>query len=173
MDSKNKTKSYVLTALFAGMIFFVTAYALHIPTPATGGYIHLGDAFVYLAASILPAPLAVAAAGIGEALSDIMTGGAAYALPTFIIKSLMAMCFSPAGNKIISKRNITASVAAGVICIAGYYVTEAVLYHSLITPAIEIPANLVQASASAVIYLLIGKAFDKINVKSRIARDYF
>ena len=173
MESQRQTKTYVLTALFAGLIFFVTAYALHIPTPATGGYIHLGDAFVYLAASILPAPLAVAAAGIGEALSDIMTGGAAYALPTFIIKSLMALCFSSAGSRIISKRNITASVAAGAICVAGYYVTEAIMYHSFITPAVEIPANLVQASASAVIYLFIGKAFDKINVKSRIARDYF
>jgi uncharacterized repeat protein (TIGR04002 family) len=173
MENKSKTKDYVLTALFAGLIFFVTAYALHIPTPATGGYIHLGDAFVYLAASILPMPLAVAAGGIGEALSDIMTGGAVYALPTFIIKSLMAMCFSPSGKTVISKRNTAAAAAAGLICAAGYYVTEALIYRSFISPAVEIPANLVQAGASMAIYLLIGKAFDKLNVKSKIARDYF
>lgn len=169
MKKQSSLRLGVITALFGALIFVVTAYILHIPTPATGGYIHLGDAFVYLAASVLPAPYAVAAAGIGEALSDALTGSIMYAVPTLLIKSAMALCFTSAGEKIVTKRNAVASVAAGVICVAGYYLTEVILYHNFASPLVEIPANLVQASASAVIYLLAGKALDRSRLKNSMA----
>ncbi|MCY1714131.1 TIGR04002 family protein [Caproiciproducens galactitolivorans] len=170
MNTKQyNTKTYVLTALFAALIFLVTAYVLHIPTPATGGYIHLGDAVLYLAASILPTPLAVAAGGIGEAMSDAMTGSVVYAIPTFLIKSAMVLCFASAGKKIITKRNIAAAIFAGVICVGGYYLTESILYHSFVSPLVEIPANLIQAGSSAVIYILAGNALDRANLKNRIS----
>lgn len=165
------TKTYVMTALFAALIFLVTAYILHIPTPATGGYIHLGDSFLYLAASILPTPFAVVAGGIGEALSDALTGSVIYALPTLIIKSAMVLCFSSVGKKIVTKRNILAAVAAGVICIVGYYLTEAVIYQNFLSPLVEIPANLIQAGASAVIYLFVGNALDRLSMKERISAN--
>jgi uncharacterized repeat protein (TIGR04002 family) len=167
MKKQSSLRLGVLTALFAAMIFVVTAYILHIPTP-TGGYVHLGDAFVYLAASVLPMSYAVAAAGIGEVLSDLLTGGAAFALPTLLIKSLMAMCFASTGEKIITKRNSVASGLAGLICIGGYYLTEVFLSHSFSAPLIEIPANAIQAAASAVIYLLAGRALDRIKLKSSV-----
>jgi len=34
---------------------------------------------------------------------------------------------------------------------------------------VDIPANLIQASASAVIYVLIGNAFDRLNIRNRIS----
>ena len=166
---KNSLRLGVLAALFGALIFVVTAYVLHIPTPATGGYVHLGDAFVYLAASMLPAPYAVAAAGIGEALSDALTGSVAYALPTFLIKSAMALCFTSAGEKIISKRNAAASAAAGLICVGGYYLTEAFLLHSFASPLVEVPANAVQAAASAAVYLLLGRALDRAKLKAGVS----
>ncbi|HEX3018144.1 MAG TPA: TIGR04002 family protein [Caproicibacter sp.] len=169
MKKQSSLRLSVITALFGALIFVVTAYILHIPTPATGGYIHLGDAFVYLAASVLPAPYAIAAAGIGEALSDALTGSVMYAIPTLLIKSAMALCFTSAGEKIVTKRNAVASVAAGVICVVGYYLTEVILYHNFASPLVEIPANLVQASASAVIYLLAGKALDRSRLKNSMA----
>jgi uncharacterized repeat protein (TIGR04002 family) len=169
MKKKESAGLPVLTALFAALIFVVTAYLFHIPTPATGGYIHLGDAFLYLAASILPVPYAVAAGGIGEALSDALTGSAVYALPTLVIKSAMVLCFSSTAKTVISKRNLIASAAAGGICVAGYYLTEAVLLGGFAAPAAEIPGNLVQAAASAVIYILLGRAFDRLKLKDRLA----
>ena len=168
MNQNKATRLYVMTGLFAALIFLVTAYILHIPTPATGGYIHLGDAFVYLAASMLPTPFAVAAAAIGEGLSDALTGSIVYALPTILIKSAMVLCFSSVGKKIITKRNIGAAVLAGIICITGYYFTEVILYHNFLSPLVEIPANLIQAGASAAIYLIMGNAFDRMNIRSRL-----
>ena len=38
-----------------------------------GGYIHLGDALIYLAAVLLPAPYAMAAGAIGGGLADLLT----------------------------------------------------------------------------------------------------
>ncbi len=128
----------------------------------------MGDSFLYLAASLLPAPFAVAAGGIGEALSDLLTGGAVYAIPTIAIKCAMVLCFTSAGKKIVIKRNIAAAVFAGLICIAGYYFTEVILYRSLISPLVNIPANLIQAGSSAAIYLMIGNAFDRLNIRSRL-----
>lgn len=166
MQKSNGIRLSAMTGLFAALIFLVTAYLFHIPTPATGGYIHLGDAFVYLAASLLPLPYSVAAAGIGEGLSDILTGSVAYALPTLVIKAAMALCFTAKGKSVLARRNKLAVIPAGLICIGGYYVTEVFLLHSFAAPLAEIPANLVQAAASAVIYLLLGKAFDRIGVKN-------
>lgn len=169
MKKASSLRLGVVTALFGALIFIVTAYILHIPTPATGGYIHLGDAFVYLAASILPAPYAVAAAGIGEALSDALTGSIAYALPTLAIKAAMALCFTSAGEKIVTKRNAAAAVCAGLLCIGGYYLTEAVMLHSFAAPLAEIPANAVQAASSVGVYLLAGSALDRAKLKSNFA----
>lgn len=168
MKKQSSLRLGVITALFAALIFVVTAYIFHIPTPATGGYIHLGDAFIYLAASMLPLPYAVAAAGIGETLSDVLTGSIAYALPTLIIKSAMALCFSAAGGKIVTKRNAAACVFAGLICIGGYYLTEVFMLHSFAAPAVEIPANAVQAAASAAIFLLAGRALDRAKLKNSV-----
>jgi uncharacterized repeat protein (TIGR04002 family) len=169
MKNHQSFRTGVVAALFGALIFVVTAYIFHIPTPATGGYIHLGDAFVYLAASILPGPYAIAAAGIGEALSDALTGSIAYALPTFLIKAAMAMCFSSAGKTILSRRNSIACAAAGIICVAGYYVTEVILYRNFTSPLVEVPANAVQAAASAVVYLLLGKSLDRLHLKKSVA----
>ena len=57
----NKQLIYVvMAALFAAMITVFTAYVLRIP--AGNGYIHLGDSFIFLAASLLPLPYAIVAA---------------------------------------------------------------------------------------------------------------
>lgn len=170
MHQSHLKRLYLIAAaaLFTALIFLVTAYLLHIPVPATSGYVHLGDAFVYLAASLLPTPFAVAAGGMGEALSDALTGSVVYAIPTLLIKAAMALCFTAKARTILCKRNIMAVFAAGLICIAGYYLTETFLLHSFWAPVAEIPMNLLQAVASGAIYLAIGFAFDKAKIKDRL-----
>ncbi|CDG01693.1 ECF transporter S component [Clostridium chauvoei] len=59
MNNMDKTKRIVLTALFAAIICITTAFIFHIPTGMNGGYIHIGDAFIYIAASLLPTPYAI------------------------------------------------------------------------------------------------------------------
>ena len=61
----------VLSGLFIAIIFVLTAY-LHIPTAK--GYIHIGDAMIFLSASLLPTPYAIAVSAIGGALADALSG---------------------------------------------------------------------------------------------------
>lgn len=164
-----RTRLFAVTGLFLALIFLVTAYLLHIPVPATGGYIHLGDAILYLAASMLPMPFGIAAGGIGEALSDALTGSLIFALPTLIIKSCMVFCFTSKRATVLCKRNVVAVFLAGCICIGGYYLTEVVLFHNALAPLGEIPANVVQAAASGIIYVIIGAAFDRARMKNHLS----
>ena len=100
----------VLTALFAAAITIMTAYMLHIPIP-TGGYIHLGDALIYLAACLLPAPFAAAAAAIGAGLADLLTAPV-WVLPTLMIKAVIVLFFTSKGERLLCRRNIAAVVLA-------------------------------------------------------------
>ena len=118
MNTSNRTRNIVLTALFSALIC-VSIIFFHIPTGFNGGYIHLGDAFIYLTAVILPTPYAMIAAGIGGALSDGLTGGVLWILPTMIIKPMMVFCFSSKSDNIISKRNVLAVFLAGIIGVFG------------------------------------------------------
>ena len=54
MKRNNTLRYVVVAALFAALITIMTAYIGHIPVGVNGGYVHFGDALIYLAASILP-----------------------------------------------------------------------------------------------------------------------
>ena len=84
------TTRMVTTGLFAAMITVMTAYICHIPYGANGGYIHFGDALIYVAAVFLPRPYALAAAAIGGGLADLLTAPM-WAPATIIIKMLITL----------------------------------------------------------------------------------
>ena len=66
---KNRTTRRIcLTALMAAIIYVFTAY-IHVPSHT--GYTHVGDGFLDLAASLLPAPFAAAAGAIGAGLAAV------------------------------------------------------------------------------------------------------
>ncbi|PKM56774.1 MAG: hypothetical protein CVU98_09495 [Firmicutes bacterium HGW-Firmicutes-3] len=86
---KNTTKTLTYSGLMAALTFISTSI-LSFPSPFTGGYIHIGDALVLSCGVVLGKRNGALAAGIGSALADIYLGYASWALPTFIIKALMA-----------------------------------------------------------------------------------
>ncbi len=87
---KQKILKMVLTGMMTALVFIGTRF-IQIPTPATGGYIHLGDGFVLISGLLLGPLYGGLAAGIGSALADILSGYAAWAFPTFLIKGIMAV----------------------------------------------------------------------------------
>lgn len=172
-DRKNLIRNLVLTALFAAIIFAVTGYLPRIPIAGgAGGYIHLGDVFVYIAASILPVPYSLAAGAIGAALADAMTGYIIWAPMTLIVKALMAVMFTNKSPKIMPVRNIIAVIPAGIICVIGYYIFEVAITLSLTVPLVSVPFNLIQVGLSAVIYIVLAFALDKINIKKKLERGF-
>lgn len=83
----------VLQLTYSGLmaaLTFISTSILAFPVAFTNGYIHLGDGFVMSCGVILGKRNGALAAGIGSALADIYLGYASWAVPTFIIKALMA-----------------------------------------------------------------------------------
>ena len=93
----DKTTKMAAAGLFAAMITVMTAYICHIPYGVNGGYIHFGDALIYLAAVFLPRPYALAAAAIGGGAADLLTAPV-WAPATVIIKMLIVLLFSANGE---------------------------------------------------------------------------
>ena len=81
-------KKIVLTGLMTGLVFLATSI---IKIPTMNGYIHLGDGFIFISAIILGPFYGSFAAGVGSMLADLLSPYAQWALPTLIIKSLMAL----------------------------------------------------------------------------------
>ena len=154
-----KIKKLVLSGLFAAIICVTTMFP-HLPVGVNGGYVHIGDTFIYLAASFLSPAYAAAASAIGSGLADLFVAPV-YILPTVIIKALMALMFSAKENKMLCRRNVLATVFAGIICTVGYYIAEVVLASNFISPLISTLQGLVQPLASGIIYAVIASVIDK------------
>ena len=108
MKTNNRPAALItVTGLFAAMIALMTAYIFHIPYGANGGYIHFGDALIYIAAVLLPRPYALAAAAIGGGLADLMTAPM-WAPATILIKMLITLPFTSHSTKMLEMRNIIA-----------------------------------------------------------------
>lgn len=164
----NQLIRLILSALFAAMITVMTAFLFHIPIGVNGGYLHFGDALIYLAASILPAPYACAAAAVGAGLADIVSGVPIWAPFTLVIKACIALLFTSKKAKLLNKRNALALLGAWPITCVGYYIAEAMITGNWIVPAAGLPANTIQAAGSAVLFVLIALALDKMQFKSRL-----
>lgn len=156
---KNKKAIYntALASLFAALIAVFIAWFFHIPIKigANSAYLHFGDAFIFLAASLLPKPYALAAAGIGGGLGDLFCGGAEWIPFTVIIKMLTALCFTSKGDKMLSRRNIFAPIPALFITVGGYYIAEALIFSNWVSPVVSVWGNVVQIVGSAIIYYLL------------------
>ena len=157
MKNNKPIFNLVLAAFFAAIITVFTAFLFHIPIKigANTAYLHFGDAFMFFAASLLPTPYAVAAAGIGGGLADLLCGGAEWIPFTVIIKILVALIFTSKSKKILCKRNVLAIFTALLITVGGYYLAEALIFGNWVSPVLSIVGNVVQISGSAVLYILL------------------
>ena len=87
--SDQKVRKLAMGGVMAALVFVMT-YLPKVPVPVTGGYVHLGDGMIFLAAMLL-GPVGVAAAAVGSALSDLVGGYMTYIIPTFLIKGAIAL----------------------------------------------------------------------------------
>lgn len=161
----NKVSLMCMTSIFTALVFVVTAY-LHIPTG--NGYVHVGDGLIYLASCLLPLPYAMTVGAGGAFLADCFTGYAVWAPASVVIKALTTLLFSRKGNKIINLHNLLVLLPATVLCAGGYYLYEVILYGNFVTPLLGIPASITQAVASSIVFVVVGHAFDKTNIKFKI-----
>ena len=167
MPHKDNPHLMASTALFAAAITVMTAYMLHIPLP-TGGYIHLGDALIYLAACLLPVPYAAAAAAIGAGLADLLTAPM-WVLPTLVIKAVLVLFFTSKSECILCPRNWAAVVAAGLFSPAAYALANCVMAGTMTAFLPQFLGTLAQGIGSGALFLVIAPALDGMKLKTHLS----
>lgn len=166
---KQNTSKLTITALFAAMITLMTAYICHIPYGVNGGYIHFGDALIYIAAVLLPRPYAMAAAAVGGGLADLLTAPM-WAPATILIKLAIILPFTNKNSTLLCTRNVIAPFISAVLSAIGYYLAEGILFGSFLSPIASIAGSAVQSGGSAVIFIMLALVLDKAHIKPRTQR---
>lgn len=162
-----KVKNLAVAGVMAALITVMTAYVCHIPIGVNGGYVHFGDSLIYLAAVLLPRPYALAAAAIGGGLADLLTAPM-WAPATVIIKMILVVPFTAKTNKIVTLRNIFATVVGYLITGVGYFIAEYVIFGTGAVLLVSMWQNLIQSLGSAVFFVLFGLALDKAHFKMKV-----
>ena len=157
------TKKIVIASLMAALACVATMI-VKIPSPLHG-YINLGDCIVLVSAFLLSAGYGFAAAGIGSALADLLSGYVTYAPATFLIKGSMALIAFGCVRLLQKKLGKFASrliggILAEIFMVLGYFVFEGFLY-GFGPSLVNIPANCVQGAAGLIIGLLLVNLFEK------------
>ncbi|MBQ1205831.1 MAG: ECF transporter S component [Clostridia bacterium] len=163
----NKETKRLVTAALLAALTCVATMVIKVPSPLNG-YLNFGDCIVLLAGWMLSPALGFLSAGLGSALADVISGYVTYAMPTFIIKGLMAL-IAFYGFKLLNKRlgdvlsRIISGISAEITMILGYYLFEGFLY-GFIPSAVNIPANAVQGVAGLVLGVLLIKLFQRAKI---------
>ena len=170
ITNSDKTTKIILAGLMMAMIVVATML-LVIPSPFTTGYIHLGDAMIFLSVLVLGWRYGAIAAGVGSALADLLVGYAAWAPWTLVIKGIMGAVMGLFIMKAMQKPGrsilgvplyqLVGMILAGFEMVAGYYIAEGVIYGNFISAALGIPWNIVQFSVGTVIAMILAAALYK------------
>ena len=159
-----KVLNMVYAAVFAAMIFALTRF-IQIPVPGGAGYLHFGDAMIYIVASTLGGPWALLASALGAAIADLSSVFAVYAPISAIVKVLIALPFVFVNKK--SEKILTPlTIPSGVITVLGYFLGDLIVNKAYAVA--DIPMNIVQAVGSAIIFVVISAAFDAAKLKKKL-----
>ena len=151
MEKKINVKQLTLCGVLAALVF-VLSYFPKVPVPVTGGYVHLGDGAIFLAALLL-GPLGIPAAAIGSGLADLIGGYMLYVIPTVIIKGLVALVAWKLYRKGSWVSAVVAFVLAEAVMVLGYFVFECFTSGAPAAAAAILP-NVVQGVAGVVLGLI-------------------
>lgn len=165
-----KIKKIVFAAMFAALTCVATMI-IQIPSPMNG-YINMGDCIILLSAWLLGPIYSMAAAGIGSALADILTGYLHYAPGTLVIKALVALVACAVAKALDSRiktkffARTVSGICAEIIMVIGYFGYASLLLGKGLAAASSIPGNVIQGAAGVAASVLIYEALAKtVNIK--------
>lgn len=162
------TKKICMTGLFMALICFATMF-FKVPIP--GGYAHLGNAFIMLAAAMLGNAGGMLAAGVGSALADLIGGWTMWIVPTLLIKSVMGFVIAfiaPKKFTIKSFRTAAAVVAGAAEMVAGYFLAGIFVMESAAASATQIPGLVSEGIVGIVLFYIIGAALETSGAVGKI-----
>lgn len=166
-QNKINVRDLVMSSLLVALVFIATRFInIRIPISINGGLIHLGTAMLFIVAFLFGKGKAAIAGAVGMFIFDIVSGWGAWAPFTFVVRGVMgylvgtiAFLNNKNGNNVAL--NLLAIVIGSVWMIAGYYLTEGLLYGNWLAPVTSIPGNLTQIVVGAIISIPVTIAVKK------------
>ena len=154
-----------LIALMGALIFVLTAIP-RIPVPATGGYVHLGDAGITFAAYAFGPWVALFAGGMGTAMAD-MLGFPQWALFSLLVHGLQGYLVGMIVKRAVNVWTVVLSVAAGAaIVVGGYFIAGTILQGAGVA-TLELIPNTIQGLSGGIVgvplYLAVRKAYPPLS----------
>ncbi len=170
VQENSKTKELVTSGILIALVFIATTFInIRLPLSINGGLIHLGNTILFLAAIIFGKKQGAISGAFGMALFDIFSGWMAWAPFTFIVRGVMGYIIGSIawsqdrrGNNFVW--NLIGIIISAIWMIAGYYVTEGILYGNWIAPVTSIPGNIIQIVVGAVIGLPLATLLKKTKI---------
>ncbi len=170
------TKKIVTIALFIALTTAATL-AIKIPSPATEGYVNVGDTVVMFSAVLFGPVEGFIIGGVGSCLSDLISGYPHWILPTFIIKGIEGFVIGLLFwllrkvklNKYISSAIV--SVIGGGLMVAGYFFASWIMKGSAAVAATSVPGNCMQWLFSVILSEVLLVAVDKTGILKKTQLD--
>ena len=80
---------------------------------------------------------------------------------------LIVIPFSNKGHKIVTPRNVIATLIAYIISTLGYYLAEYLLFGTWSVFLVSVISSSIQSLGSAMVFIIFGIALDKARVKAK------
>ncbi|MHB1395120.1 MAG: ECF transporter S component [Clostridia bacterium] len=162
-----KTRDLIICSLLTALVFIATRFMnIRLPVSVNGGLIHLGNTVLFMSAIVFGKNKGAIAGAFGMGLFDILSGWIVWAPFTFIIRGAMgyitgriAYLNNKNGNSLVY--NSIGILAASIFMIAGYYITEVILYGNLTAPITSIPGNIIQLVVGAAVAIPLSAALKR------------
>lgn len=163
-------KEIAISGLFIAMVFIATMFInIRLPISINGGLIHLGNVVLFTVAIAFGKKQGAIAGAFGMGLFDILSGWAAWAPFTFVIRGIMGFLIGSIANEKGREGksflfNLLAIVVGSVWMIGGYYMAEVILYGNWISPVTSIPGNITQL-VIGLLSLILVPALKRLKIK--------
>ncbi|MEM2542225.1 MAG: ECF transporter S component [Candidatus Korarchaeum sp.] len=159
MPRGSVSKLVAIVGVMAALTTLATM-VVQIPTPATKGYINLGDTMVMLSGSLFGSLMGSISGGVGSALADLLSGYAHWAPFTLVIKGIEGYIAGLSKDrKGILK--VLILIIAGAEMVLGYFLVEVLLY-GLGGALAELPGNSFQAISGIVFAYILAPVIRKV-----------
>ena len=165
---RSVAKNISFAALFAALCF-VSTFVITVPLP--NGYFNTGDIFVLLSGWFLGPLYGAAAAAVGSALADVLSGFAFYAPATFFIKGIdavLAWLLWKTIKTAVKKPSLDficralSALTAETFMVLGYFLFESALY-TFAGGTVALLGNTMQGVLCGVCAVLIAAALYPIS----------
>ncbi len=150
-ERKMSVRDLVLDGCLIAIVF-VSTYLIQfrLPFASQGGLVHAGNIALFTIAMLFGSRRGALAGSFGMAIFDLVSGWALWAPFTFVVRGIMGWIIGKLSSTEETNApkfvffNVLVIALSGIWMMAGYYVTEVVLYGNYIVPLNSIPGNISQ-----------------------------